>query len=93
MTTWEPPSISVIVAPARWAIDLTMSPPIALSFVPTAAHDGRSFHPGCAFFSANAASATGRWEHAQHVGLRLRQIGGEHLVELGGVDDHLAGRL
>ena len=45
MITWEP-SISVIVAPARSAIERTTSVPAALSAVATTAHDGRCFHAG-----------------------------------------------
>jgi hypothetical protein len=59
MITWEP-SISVIVAPARWAIDLTTSAPAALSPVPTAAQVGRSFHATCMVSSTSAAAAIGR---------------------------------
>ena len=61
MMTCEP-SISVILAPARCAIDRTMSLPAALSAVPTAGQDGRSFQAGCLVSSANALAAMGRWD-------------------------------
>jgi hypothetical protein len=61
MMTWEP-SISVILAPARWAISRTTSLPAAVSAVPTAAHTGRFFQAAGPFFSAKAAAAMGRCE-------------------------------
>jgi hypothetical protein len=61
MMTCEP-SISVILAPARWAMDRTTSAPAALSAAPTAARDGWSFQAGCPVSSTNALAAMGRWE-------------------------------
>src|SRR5438105_1475860 len=54
------PSTSVIVAPARSAIERTTSVPAALSPVATTAQLGRVFHAGRPFGSENASSATGR---------------------------------
>jgi hypothetical protein len=59
MITCEPSS-SVIVAPARSAIERVRSAPAALSPFETTAHDGRFFQAGGPFGSANAASAIGR---------------------------------
>jgi NADPH:quinone reductase-like Zn-dependent oxidoreductase len=60
MITWEP-STSVIVAPARSAMERTTSAPAALPPLATTAHDGRFFQAGSPFGSENATSATGRW--------------------------------
>ncbi len=60
MITWEP-STSVIVAPARSAIERTTSVPAALSPVATTAQQGKSFQAGAPDASENASSATGRW--------------------------------
>src|SRR5207344_3012011 len=60
MITCEP-STSVMVAPARSAIERVTSAPAALSPVATTAHEGRFFHAGVPFGSENADSATGRW--------------------------------
>src|SRR5262249_10889895 len=54
-------STSVIVAPARSAIDRVTSVPAALSAVPTTAHDGSFFQAAGPFGSENASSAMGRW--------------------------------
>jgi hypothetical protein len=59
MMTCEP-SISVIFAPARTAIERVMSAPAALSRVATTAHEGLSFHAGGPDCSVKASSATGR---------------------------------
>src|SRR5262245_28787324 len=59
MTTCEPSS-SVIVAPARSAIDLVRSVPAALSPVATTAQDGNDFHAGGPEASEKPASAIGR---------------------------------
>ncbi len=59
MTTCEP-ATSVIMAPARCAIERVRSAPAARSPVATTAHDGRSFQAGAVAGSENAASATGR---------------------------------
>ena len=61
MITWEP-SISVILAPARCAIDRTTSAPAALSAVPIAAQDGRSFQAGWPVSSPKMLAAMGRWD-------------------------------
>src|SRR3954447_11295121 len=58
--TWEP-SCSVIVAPARIAIERTTSAPAALSPVDTTAQDGRVFHAGGPFFSEKPSDEAGRW--------------------------------
>jgi hypothetical protein len=55
------PSTSVIVAPARWAIERTTSVPAALSLVATTAQLGSPFQAGRPFASENASSAMGRW--------------------------------
>ncbi len=64
MITCEPSS-SVIVAPARSAIERTTSVPAALSAVATTAHDGRCFHAGAPFpnFAAigNPSAAAVPW--------------------------------
>ena len=59
MITCEP-STSVMVAPARSAIERTTSVPAALSPVATTAQDGRRFHAGGPFGSEKASSAIGR---------------------------------
>src|SRR5262249_2527625 len=59
MITCEP-SISVMSALARSAIERTRSAPAALSPVATTAHVGSFFQAGGPFFSENAASAIGR---------------------------------
>src|SRR5262249_39547194 len=55
------PSTSVIVAPARSAMERTTSVPAALSPVATTAHEGNDFHAGGPEGSENARSAIGRW--------------------------------
>src|SRR5258707_3932983 len=60
MITCEP-STSTMSAPARWAMDRTMSAPAALSPVATTAQDGSFFQAGGPQTSVNAAAATGRW--------------------------------
>jgi hypothetical protein len=45
MTRCEPPSISVIVAPTRWAIDLTTSAAAVLAFAERLGT--RATRPGC----------------------------------------------
>src|SRR5215471_3755360 len=60
MITCDPTS-SVIVAPARWAIERTTSVPAALSPVATTAQLGNVLQAGRPFASENASSATGRW--------------------------------
>jgi hypothetical protein len=63
ITTCEP-SISVTSAPARWAMDNTMSVPAARSAMPTAAHARRPFQAGLPVSSANEPAAIGRWDTA-----------------------------
>src|SRR4029453_5795198 len=58
MITCEPSS-SVIVAPARSAIERVRSAPAALSPFETTAHDGRFFQAGGPFGSPNAPSPVG----------------------------------
>src|SRR6478735_3174886 len=60
MITCEP-STSVMVAPARSAIDRTTSVPAALSADATTAQDGSDFQAGGPHGSVKASSATGRW--------------------------------
>src|SRR5947209_20039929 len=60
MITWEP-STSVIVAPARLAIERMTSLPAALSPLATTAQEGKVFQAGTPDGSENANSATGRW--------------------------------
>src|SRR3712207_6505076 len=60
MITCEP-STSVLVAPARSAMERTTSEPAALSPVGTTAQDGRFFQAGAPDGVENANSATGRW--------------------------------
>src|SRR6266516_5384607 len=60
MITWEP-STSVIVAPARLAMERMTSLPAALSTVATTAQEGKVFQAGRPDGSENAPSATGRW--------------------------------
>ena len=59
MITWEP-STSLIVAPARSAMERTTSEPAALSPVGTAAQAGKVFQAGSPDGSENTNSATGR---------------------------------
>jgi hypothetical protein len=61
MGTCEAPSTSVIVAPARSAIERTTSEPAALSPVGTTAQDGRFLQAGTPLGSENPNSAKGRW--------------------------------
>ena len=83
------PSISVILAPARWAIDLTTSLPAALSAVPTSG-PGRQILPGrVPGLVAEGAGCDGPLGQAVDVGLQLRQVGGKDLAESGWVDDEL----
>src|SRR5258706_6796823 len=60
MITWEP-STSVIVAPARWAMERMTSLPAALSPLATTAQVGKVFQAGASDGPENANSATGRW--------------------------------
>src|SRR6195256_1975098 len=60
MITCEP-SASVIVAPARSAMDRTTSVPAARSLVASTVQDGRYFQAGGPDGSENASSAPGRW--------------------------------
>src|SRR5215216_6332627 len=60
MITWEP-STSVIVAPARSAMERTASVPTTFSPVETTAQDGRFFQAGTPVGSENADSERGRW--------------------------------
>src|SRR3712207_4811112 len=60
MITWEP-SASVIVAPARSAIERTASVPTTLSPVGTTAQDGRFFQAGTPVGSENGNPERGRW--------------------------------
>src|SRR3954470_11747625 len=60
MITWEP-STSVIVAPARSAMERTTSVPITLSPVATTAQDGRFFQDGTPVGSENGNAERGRW--------------------------------
>ena len=63
MTTCEA-SISVTSAPLRWAISAASVGPMALSAVPTTAHDGSVFHAGFCVGSAKPTSAPGRCDTA-----------------------------
>src|SRR5215212_6943585 len=58
--TWEP-STSVIVAPARSAMERTASVPITLSPLATTAQDGRFFQAGTPVGSSNGNAGRGRW--------------------------------
>src|SRR5258708_34609141 len=60
MITWEP-STSVIVAPARLAMERMTSLPAALSPLATTVQEGKVFQAGTPDGSENASSATGRW--------------------------------
>src|SRR4029450_5754225 len=60
MITCEP-SISVIVAPARSAIERTRSAPAGLSAGGATVHEGRLFQAGGPDRSENPTSETGRW--------------------------------
>src|ERR687888_2052815 len=60
MITCEP-STSVMVAPARSAIDRTTSVPAALSGDARTVQDGRDFQAGGPDGSVKASSETGRW--------------------------------
>src|SRR3954447_21644781 len=60
MITCEP-STSVIVAPARSAIDRTTSVPAALSGDASTVQDGSDFQAGGPDGSVKASSETGRW--------------------------------
>ena len=85
MITCEP-STSVIVAPARSAIERTTSAPAALSPVATTAHDGRCFHAGGPVGSENATSATGRWVAAISAACLVGEVAGERVAGLRRVD-------
>src|SRR5215213_11510227 len=60
MITWEP-STSVIVAPARSAIERTASVPITLSPLATTVQDGSFFQAGTPVGSSNGNAERGRW--------------------------------
>src|SRR4051794_22097963 len=60
MITCEP-SASVIVAPARSAMERITSVPAALSELASTVHDGSDFHAGGPDGSVKASSETGRW--------------------------------
>src|SRR5207248_4341160 len=60
MITWEP-STSVIVAPARLAMERMTSLPAALSPVATTVQEGKVFQAGAPDGSEKAPSETGRW--------------------------------
>src|SRR3954451_4956644 len=55
------PSISVMIMPARCAMDLTTPLPAALSPVATAAQHGSDLHAGGPFGSVKPKDETGRW--------------------------------
>ncbi len=61
MITCEP-STSVIVEPARSAIERMTSAPAALSPVATTVHEGSLFQAGAPVVSEKPNSARGRWE-------------------------------
>src|SRR6266700_4567195 len=78
MITWEP-STSMIVAPARRAMERTTSLPAALSPLATTAQEGKVFQAGTPDGSENAPSATGRC--GGHQGSLLgEQVGGEGIM-------------
>ena len=54
------PSIESVVAPIRWAMNLSASGDMALSCSDTRNQDGLVFHPASVAFSVSAASASGR---------------------------------
>ena len=86
MTTCDA-STSVTWAPLRAAIALAPVGPIALSAVPTTAQDGSVFHAGFVVGSPNPTSAAGSLRDGHHRGLLIGEVGAEHLVERGRVDD------
>ncbi len=91
MITCEP-STSVIVAPARSAIERTTSVPAALSPVATTAQDGRSFHAGGPFGSENASLGDRSLRRGDQRRLLVGEIAGERLASLRGVDGELRRR-
>ena len=91
MITCEP-STSVIVAPARSAIERVTSVPAARSPVATTAHDGRPFHAGGPDGSENASSATGRWVARDQCGLLVGEIAREGVAGLRRIDGELRRR-
>ncbi len=85
MITCEPSS-SVVRAPARCAMDRTMSAPAALSPVPTTAQDGRLFQAGGPSTSVKAGRSDGPLGGGHDSGLIRGQVGGEGVVEQHGID-------
>ena len=69
------------------------SAPAALSPVATTAQEGRVFQAGGPDCSEKANSATERWVAAMSGGLGWGRVGGEGVVELGGIDGELDGDL
>ena len=92
MITWEP-STSVIVAPARSAIERITSVPAALSPVATTAQEGRSFQAGAPPCSENARLGDGPLRGGHHRRLLGGQVRRERIVELRRIDRELHGRL
>ena len=92
MITCEP-STSVIVAPARSAIDRTTSVPAALSDRATTAQDGRSFHAGAPFGSEKRELGDRALRRRQQWRQLVGQVRGEHLVDLRGIDGELDRRI
>ena len=91
MITCEP-STSVIVAPARSAIERITSVPAALSPVATTAHDGRSFHAGGPDGSENAELGDGSLRGSDQCGLLVGEIAREGVAGLRRVDGELRRR-
>src|SRR5207237_877576 len=91
------PSTSVMVAPARSAIERTTSVPAALSAVATTAQLGNVFQAGRPLGSENASSATGRCVAPTIAASTPGQDWTGNLVDdardVGGVDGHATERI
>ena len=84
MITWEP-STSVILAPARSAIERTTSVPAALSPVATTAQDGRSSRPA-ARSARRTPTRRGPLGGCDQRGLLVGEVAGEGVADLRRVD-------
>ena len=92
MITCEP-SASVMVAPARWAMERITSAPAALSPVATTAQVGRDFQAGGPEGSDEGWLRDRALGCGHYGGLFARQVGGERIVEFRGIDREFSGRL
>ena len=75
------PSIESVVAPIRWAMNLSASGDMALSCSDTRNQDGLVFHPASVAFSVSAASGERPLRREHNVGDVDGDVGAERLPE------------